>query len=60
MTGDMDLNAGEILDGDSDFPASTAALLDMVIEVASGKLTKSEAFGMGEVEFVPWNPFSMV
>jgi len=60
MTGDMDLNAGDILDGVSDFPASTAALLEMVIEVASGKQTKSEAFGMGEVEFVPWNPFSMV
>jgi len=60
MTGDMDLNAGEILDGDSDFPASTAALLEMVIEVASGKPSKSEAFGMGEVEFVPWSPFSMV
>ena len=60
MTGDMDLNAGAILDGDSDFPTSTAALLDMVIAVASGAPTKSEAFGMGEVEFVPWNPLGMV
>ncbi len=60
MSGDMDLNAGAIVDGDSDFPTSTAALLEMVIEVASGKQTKSEAFGMGEVEFVPWDPFGFV
>ena len=60
MTGDMDLNAGAIVDGDSDFPASTAALLEMVIAVASGARTKSEALGMGEVEFVPWNPLGMV
>ena len=60
MRGDMDLNAGEILDGQSDFVASTEALFEMVIEVASGKRTKSEALGMGEVEFVPWNPFGIV
>jgi altronate dehydratase len=60
MRADMDFNAGAILDGDSDFTESTAALLEMVIDVASGRLTKSEAFGMGEVEFVPWNPFGIV
>jgi altronate dehydratase len=60
MTGDMDWNAGAILDGDSNFETSTAALLELVITVASGTPTKSEAFGMGEVEFVPWNPMGMV
>ena len=60
MTGDMDFNAGVILDGSSDFPASTEALFEMVIEVASGSYTKSEAYGMGEVEFVPWNPYGIV
>jgi len=60
MSADMDFNAGYILDGVSDFPASTAALFEMVIEVASGKHSKSEALGMGEVEFVPWNPFGFV
>jgi altronate hydrolase len=60
MSGDMDLNAGDILDGNSDFAGGKQALFEMVIEVASGKRTKSEAFGMGEVEFVPWNPFGFV
>ena len=60
MSRDMDINAGEILDGSSDFAASTEALFEMVIAVASGKCTKSEALGMGEVEFVPWNPFGHV
>jgi altronate dehydratase len=60
MIGDMDFNAGEILDGSSDFPTSTGTLLDMIVEVASGQHTKSEALGMGEVEFVPWNPFGFV
>jgi len=60
MTRDMDFNAGEIVDGSSDFESSTRALLNLVIEVASGKQTKSEALGMGEVEFVPWNPYGFV
>jgi altronate dehydratase len=60
MTGDMDFNAGEIVDGASDFDASTESLFDLVIEVASGKQTKSEAQGMGEVEFVPWNPYGFL
>ena len=60
MTGDMDFNAGAILDGETDFPSSTTALLELVIEVASGTPSKSEALGMGEIEFVPWNPYGMV
>ena len=60
MNADMDLNAGLILDGDADFAVLTQTLFEMVIEVASGKQTKSESFGMGEVEFVPWTPFGHV
>jgi altronate dehydratase len=60
LSGDMDFNAGKILDGHSDFSTSTAALFELVVAVASGKRTKSEAFGMGEVEFVPWDPFGMI
>jgi altronate hydrolase len=60
MIGDMDFNAGEIVDGVADFGTSTEALFDLVIEVASGQQTKSEALGLGEVEFVPWNPFGFV
>ena len=60
MTADMDLNAGEILDGTSDFATSTETLLDLVISVASGEQTKSEALGLGADEFVPWNPYGFV
>jgi len=60
MQGDMDFNAGAILDGITDFKSSTETLLEMIIAVASGEYSKSEALGMGEVEFVPWNPSGFV
>ena len=60
MTADMDFNAGEILDGTSDFATSTEILLDLVIAVASGEQSKSEALGLGADEFVPWNPYGFV
>ena len=54
MPDDMDFNAGQILDG-ADLHATAAALLDLTIAVASGQQSKSEAQGVGESEFVPWN-----
>jgi len=54
MEEDMDVNAGKVLDG---VPMETVAaeLLDLMIVVASGKPSKSEAQGVGEAEFNPWN-----
>ncbi len=54
MEEDMDINAGKVLEG---VPMHAVAdeLLDYVIEVASGKPSKSEAQGIGEEEFQPWN-----
>jgi altronate hydrolase len=54
MEDDMDYNAGQILEG---VPMEQAAseLLDLVIAVASGQPSKSEAQGVGESEFNPWN-----
>ena len=54
MIDDMDMNAGRILEGT---PMETAAaeLLDLVVAVASGQRSKSEAEGVGEAEFNPWN-----
>jgi altronate hydrolase len=53
MESDMDINAGEVLNG-----ASTREIglriLDEVIAVASGKQSKSEAQNIGEEEFAPW------
>ncbi len=32
-----------------------ADLLDLIVAVASGQPSKSEAQGVGEAEFCPWN-----
>lgn len=54
MTEDMDFNAGRVLEGVT--PAQAAGeLLDLLIAVASGQPSKSEAQGVGESEFNPWN-----
>ncbi|MBS1253709.1 MAG: Altronate dehydratase [Anaerolineales bacterium] len=54
MMGDMDLDAGTILDG---VPMEDVAseLFDLLVEVASGQPSRSEAQGVGEAEFNPWN-----
>jgi altronate dehydratase len=55
MNDDMDFDAGKILDGKK-MPDAANELLDLVIRVASGARTKSEAKGLPEYEFVPWQP----
>ncbi len=54
MEGDMDLNAGPVLEG-AKMDRVAAELLDLVTAVASGQRTKSEAQGIGEAEFSPWH-----
>jgi altronate hydrolase len=53
MKDDMDIDAGVILDG---VPIQDVGLqiLNEIIDVASGRQTKSEAQGVGEEEFTPW------
>jgi altronate hydrolase len=53
MEDDMDIDCGVILDGASIADVGRH-IFDEVIEVASGKKTKSEAEGLGEEEFAPW------
>ena len=53
MQDDMDLNAGRVLDGES-MQVIAQELLDLVVAVASGQPSKSEAQGIGEAEFCPW------
>ena len=50
---DMDINCGDILDG---VPIEEKArqIFEEMIAVASGKKSKSEEFGYGDNEFVPW------
>jgi altronate hydrolase len=54
MVDDMDVNAGKVLDG-VPMEEVAAELLDLTIAVASGQPSKSEAQGVGESEFSPWN-----
>ena len=51
---DMDINAGVIIDGESDIQTIGEKIFNNIIEIASGKLTKSEINGYGDDEFNPW------
>ena len=54
MPEDMDLDAGTVLSG---VPVEVVgeAIFEEILEVASGKKTKSELQGVGEEEFAPWS-----
>ncbi len=54
MTEDMDINAGRILSDGASVAEVGREIYDMVLRVASGERTKSEAQGLGAYEFVPW------
>ena len=53
MIDDMDFDAGTILDGES-VESVGERMFETILDVASGKPTKSEAAGIGEEEFAPW------
>jgi altronate hydrolase len=52
MTGNMDINAGTIADGERTVPQVGQEIYDMVLRVASGERTCAER--LGHKEFVPW------
>jgi altronate hydrolase len=54
MVDDMDINAGVILEG-TPVEEVGRQLFEEILEVASGKKTKSEINGVGEEEFAPWS-----
>ena len=54
MTDDMDVNAGTIIDGTQSIEEVGRAIFEAWLRVASGERTKSEAQGLGDYEFVPW------
>lgn len=54
MADDMDINCGAVADGDVSVEEMGRRIFDLILEVASGKRTKSEEFGYGDEEFVPW------
>jgi altronate hydrolase len=55
MIDDMDLDAGVILSQGTPLAEVGKQIFDLVLEVASGKKTKSELHGIGEEEFAPWS-----
>jgi len=54
MTDDMDVNCGEIVDGTTTVQQKGREIFELVLRVASGEKSKSEALGIGQEEFVPW------
>jgi len=54
MSEDMDINCGVALDGDIGIEALGEQIFHQILEVASGKRSKSETFLMGDNEFIPW------
>src|SRR5687767_5586742 len=51
---DMDFNCGTVIDGAETIAQAGERFLQLILETASGKKSKSEAFGYGDDEFAPW------
>jgi altronate hydrolase len=54
MTDDMDVNCGDIVSRGVSIEDKGREILDLLLRVASGERTKSEALGLGDNEFLPW------
>jgi altronate hydrolase len=54
MKDDMDLNCGETIEGTSTVDQMGERIFRFLLDVASGKKTKSELNRIGDNEFVPW------
>jgi altronate hydrolase len=53
MTGDMDINCGDVLEGVS-IQEKGREIFEHILKIASGERSKSEKLGYGDAEFVPW------
>jgi len=51
---DIDINCGDIVDGESTVQAKGEEIFKALIACASGRSSKSEQHGYGQNEFVPW------
>ena len=54
MKEDMDINCGLLIDGEVTMEEIGRRIFRLILETASGKKTKSEVYGIGDHEFVPW------
>jgi altronate hydrolase len=55
MEEDMDIDCGTIATGGATIAGKGREIFDLIIDTASGRKTKSELFGYGDNEFVPWH-----
>jgi len=54
MSADMDVNCGPVIDGTKTLDEMGEEIFQVMLRVASGEPSKSEALGVGESEFAPW------
>ena len=54
MSEDMDVDAGTMLSAGHTLEEKGKEIFDLFLRVASGEASKSEAQGLGDYEFVPW------
>lgn len=54
MEEDMDVDAGEILSAGVSLEQKGTEIFELLLRIASGEGSKSEAQGLGDLEFVPW------
>ena len=54
MVEDMDVNAGKVISDNRSIEDVGQEIFDSIVRVASGEKSKSEAQGLGDLEFVPW------
>ena len=54
MRDDMDVNCGDIVDAGVPVRDKGEEILETILRIASGEPSKSEALGLGDNEFVPW------
>ncbi|MEQ8250419.1 MAG: altronate dehydratase family protein [Oceanibaculum nanhaiense] len=51
---DMDVNCGDVLDASVSIQEMGQRIFELILRVASGEKSKSEAQGFGDAEFIPW------
>jgi len=54
MADDMDINAGQVIDDGMSIERMGDDIFEKILTVASGNRSKSEAHGIGDAEFIPW------
>lgn len=54
LSGDMDIDCGLVISGKKTIEEMGATTFKKILDTASISKTKSEAFGFGDNEFVPW------